>query len=130
MWNVTPCLSLNVYVRPLAEDCYDVAKSGWRVPAEVGKTKVSYSFTSAAELASSEPLAGSETGTFAKVTLRVPEASVGGAVVLLVVALLGVLVAVGVLGVGVNTKYAPAPTTTRMMMITTAVIPLPIAYLL
>jgi len=73
-------------VRPSVETCHEVARSGWSVPDEVGNTRVSYRLARAAELASSDPLAGSVTGTLANVMLRVPEASpVEDVVVVLVV---------------------------------------------
>jgi hypothetical protein len=71
LWNVTPCLRVNVYVRPSVDTLQEVARSGCRPPVAVGKTRVSYRLTSAAQLASSDPFAGSEFGTLAKVRLSI-----------------------------------------------------------
>jgi hypothetical protein len=71
LWKVTPCLRLKVYVKPSADVVQEVARSGCSAPLAVGKTRLSYKLTRAAELASSDPFAGSDTGTLANVRLSI-----------------------------------------------------------
>ncbi len=71
LWKVTPVLRLNVYVKPSVDAIQVVARSGCSAPLGVGKTRLSYRLTSPALLASSDPFAGSATGTLANVRLSI-----------------------------------------------------------
>jgi hypothetical protein len=116
---------LKVQVRPSELTDHVFATSGVTSPDGVGKTSVSYRLTKAAELASSEPAAGSVLGTFANEIVR--RVGAAGAVVIgalvmsaLVVTMASlVLVVVICPGAGVRAYHAAPATTT--IMITTAI---------
>ncbi len=59
LWNLTPCLSLNVQVRPSSDTSQLSAKCGSTPPSVLGKTSESYRLASEDVLEKSEPTAGS-----------------------------------------------------------------------